>query len=251
MHPYHRSPWVDVAAVVFVLVLLLAPVGYLALAMMGGSGGVGGGGGVVSGGGPAAVPSGARSSFSAWTQRPRRTIRPRAETDPGRRSAVGARRGATAPFSAEWRAQATPSLTTPSLTPPGRRGSVSGGAFGEASGDRPSGIASSGGAMGYDTGASVGSSRRPGWVGAAREFGQSALALSRQLEQMDRDPVQRSLGPEAAPSEAPDRASGSTSAATTNSGNPPLPAEPVPVGDHLYGLLVAGLLWGAWRLHRG
>ena len=240
-HPYHRSPWVDVAAVVFVLALLGAPLAYLATDLLGGASRGGGGAVVASGGGAAPTPhaSPPRAAWRSGAETSRSS--PFAPRIAGRASASRAS-GSQAPFSASWRAQATPSLTTPDGS-----GSGSNGAFQRAGRDGPSGIASRGGPVARGHGSPGASSGHPDWVGAAREFGQSALALSRQLEQMDRDPVQRSLGPEAAPSEGTGRASGPSSAAQTND-NPPLPGEPVPVGDHLHWLLVAGLLWGVWQL---
>jgi hypothetical protein len=37
---------------------------------------------------------------------------------------------------------------------------------------------------------------------------------------------------------------------TTSGRDVPNPPDPVPIGDHLHWLAVAGLLWGAWRIAR-
>jgi hypothetical protein len=79
---------------------------------------------------------------------------------------------------------------------------------------------------------------------------------------MAQDPVDRSLGEQAAPSgpsEGAQTASKTGGAMTAASGppddpgrrtNPGSPSD-VPIDDHVHWLLAAGLLWGVWRLSRG
>jgi hypothetical protein len=252
--PFHRSPWIDVAAVVFVLALFLAPLGYLALEMnlamemMGGPGGFGGGSGVVAsgGGGSAYVAPGSGSSFSAWTQRQRRDAgTPLGGAGPFGGASVGRSRGATAPFSSSWRARAAPSLSGGEA--PSSGGSVRGAAtpFG-------TGIQSPGPTASYGDGRKASrNAETSDWTAEAQRFAGRAQALSRQLGQMDRDPVDRSLGemaPSEGPSEGADRASGGASAAQTNN-NPGTPPQPtLPIDDHVHWLVVAGLVWGVWKL---
>lgn len=65
---------------------------------------------------------------------------------------------------------------------------------------------------------------------------------------------------ESGPSGAPDRADQSGEARTSSAGptaqassDPGTPTNPdqVPIGNHLHWLMVAGVLWGAWRLAQG
>lgn len=242
MHRRH-SVWIDVFGIVALCALLLVPLGILATEVMDGGGRSGGG--VASGSGGAAAP-------------PRSDPAPRRSSRPARRSApwTAARRGrsgasgSAVPFSKSWRERATPSLSD--RAPASRDGGRSfGGGAGPGAPDgsdgRPAFGAAGGtgrGALGQrDGGASAGGAE---WRREADRLAGRALALSGRLRAWQR-------GDEGRGTEETARRSEATSAAGTaasTSDNPPLP-DPVPIDDHLHWLLVAGLLWGAWRIGRG
>ncbi len=122
--PYHHSVWFDVAGVVGLIALLLAPLGYLASTLEG----VGGGGSSIIQTGPAQsapVPTGGLTSTE------------RASRIAGARTPLFGDGGSTrpsstgeAPFSADWRSTATPDLGGASASGGSKSGTVSGGRSG-------------------------------------------------------------------------------------------------------------------------
>lgn len=209
-----------------------------------------------SGGAPAGPPT-ARSG------RPLR--RPGASASRGRtsspllsdRSGTGPS-GPPAPFSESWRREATPSLGGPAASPGASSGGTAGnGTAGSAAGGagpRPEGSsiaeARPGGATGTG-GASHGSTVRPGtdWRAEARRLGGQARALSGALRQFQEGGSETSRKRSGQQGSAGATASGGQ--VTSSDRDVPNPPPPVPIDDHLYWLVVAGLLWGAWRIGQG
>jgi len=242
---YRHSVWIDVFGIVALCALLLVPLGMLAAEMMGGSSGAGGGVVASRGGGATAPP---RSGLA-----PGRSSRPAPRSAPWA-AAHGARSegpGSAVPFSKSWREQATPSLTGPSDRSRNGGQSFKGGsgaaaskesnerlAFGTDGGSRRTSFGHRSGSAG-DGGA--------GWQQEANRLAGRARALSSQLGALQRESEARGTArSERQP--AGESASGRTR--VTAKDNPPLPP-PVPIDDHLHWLLVAGILWGAWRIGRG
>lgn len=86
------------------------------------------------------------------------------------------------------------------------------------------------------------------WTAEAQRLAGRAQALSSQLRALERESAARSSQETA---EAAGEGSAAKASASSND-NPGTPENPtVPIDDHLHWLLVAGVLWGAWRLHRG
>ena len=162
----------------------------------------------------------------------------------GNRSATGPS-GTAAPFSKSWRREATPSLSGPSDASGGSRGGTVGGSA-ESRSDGPA-IASS---RSYGSGRSSYESapRSADWRAEAQRLGSRARALSGVLGQMDRESASQGG---AAPAQSSTADAGTGGQATTADRTVPDPPDPVPIDDHLHWLVVAGLLWGAWRIGRG
>lgn len=240
MHdPYRHSVWIDVFGILLLGALLLGGAGYL----------------LVHAG--RMVPGGERSgggdeSLSAVT-------RPSPAPSPGRafnletrgepladRQGDPARGGIEAPFSASWRQEATPDLSGPA--PPS-----SGGPRGDRVGGDPLDLA------GPSTGRqvveeqrtrsaqnkNVERSTRAPWLAEAQRLGRQTRALSRELGQMDREENST-----ASKNESAAQGSSGGTAKTSGPGLPDNP-DPVPIDDHLHWLVVAGILWGSWRIGRG
>jgi hypothetical protein len=177
-----------------------------------------------------------------------RTVRPSPPSEP----LLGSRSGAlsspsTVPFSKSWREGATPRLNGTAGGPGTAAQEPSFGATSGANGaaamrTSPS-IAARGG------GTSGGTDYNSGWQAEARRLAGRARTLSGALRQLDRS--------EETSGESPSQRSASARTAATG-GQPtssdrdvPNPPDPVPIDDHLHWLVVAGLLWGAWRIGRG
>lgn len=167
---------------------------------------------------------------------------------------LGPPRALEAPFSEEWRDRATPRLSDPS--PPsggGLQGDVGGGAAARpgpaVASSQPSGV------RGWESAGTGGSSGRASsrWRAEARRFAGRMRALSNELGQMARESSGREGG-EASPRQgsSPEASAASASAASVSSSDRDVPDPPsVPIDDHLHWLLVAGVLWGVWRLWGG
>jgi hypothetical protein len=245
--PYRHSVWIDVFGVVLVGAILLGGVGYLLFQAGGAAGGVGTD--LPRGGG---VSSPAQSSRLARPSRPSDGARVGGGTSHPLLSSRSrsAPSGTAAPFSEGWRADATPSLTGPSASSGQGSPGSAGGAAPNLSGTSGS---SSGSAKRFGSGgARHGDADRPAgasWRAEARQLGGQARALSSQLGQM----AQRDGRGTTEQSSSQEESGGAeTASARTSSQNVPNPPSPsVPIDDHLHWLLVAGVLWGAWRIWRG
>jgi len=239
--PYRRSVWIDVFGVLLAGAVLLGGAGYLLYHV----------GSATSGLTPASQATAARSGRAA-------PARPRPGPGAGGVFSSESRpllsdrsppTGTAAPFSKDWREQASPSLAGPSS-----EGGVTFGGAASAEGAASSGptIASSpslGGTESRSSGSTwSGNAGRNGgqsWRREARQLAGRARALGGQLRQLEQD-ASRGDGKKATSNEkAPGEAS--TASATTNDRDVPTPPS-VPIDDHLHWLIVAGLLWGIWRL---
>lgn len=158
--------------------------------------------------------------------------------------------GAEAPFSSSWREGATPSPTGPSGSAgegaPGPGGSASGssGASGLLGGSQSPASSPSyrGGTRRPER---SGGTARESWQGEAQKLAGRARALSGQLGQLERE-ASRSDGKKETSGGALGEAS---TASASESDDREVPNPPnVPIDDHLHWLVVAGLLWGIWRL---
>jgi len=246
---YRRSShvWLEIAGLLGLLVLLLGPLAYLALELTGG-GRLGGG----DGGGGAAARSAPGSSGPPVAQRSRSPAPPRRSTGIATGRPHRSPPTSRAPFSETWRAQATPDLSSSDPAPSGNAvasGSPPGAAaWNRTGGPSPSadlGTVPAGrsGTTQHEGGAARNPARRRG-IAEAQRLGGQARALSRRLGALDRNSGGRAEASSADRTSAPDRAK--------TADDPGLPDEPtVPIDDHLHWLLVAGVLWGAWRVHRG
>lgn len=186
--------------------------------------------------------------YSRVPSTPRRSIRslPSSQREPrlSARTESGVESGT--PFSKSWREEATPSLGAlsapgPGVSTRGRTASERGSAPPIASARR------SGGTGDVDV---RGGKARSGLRSEAARFSNRARSLSRQLSQMTHD--QSSGGRSNSSSESSVQTRQGKASRSAGTG-PPLPdREPsqVPIDDHLHWLLVAGVLWGAWRLWR-
>lgn len=240
---YRHSVWIDVFGVVVLLILFLVPLGILAVDMRGSS--WAGGHVVASRGGSAKARSPARSVRSARrAHRSARASSPSAAPIEQRPGPFGS----AVPFSKSWREQATPDLSggQGSANAVGGAGTISRGAFSRGSIEDGPRLASRGTTFGSGRGTSGEASGGAAWRHEANRLAGRARALSNRLGALERDPEGRSSG--SGPNSSGRQTAESASASTND--NPPLP-DPVPIDDHLHWLLVAGLLWGVWRLMRG
>jgi hypothetical protein len=245
--PYNRrSVWIDILGIVLIGAVLLGGAGYLLYNA---------GGAARSMSGDFSQGKGSASHVQGFRSAP--SFRPSGGGGAQRRATrplLGSRSrsphpGTAAPFSKEWRSEATPSLVGPSsssgMSSSGTNSPNAGAwkpAHSGTAGSPP--LASrSFGTGGAQPGAAGGS----GWRAEARRLGGQARALSSQLGQMDRQ--SRAQGNTATSSS---RSAGSASGANAQTADGEVPPPPsVPIDDHLHWLLVAGVLWGAWRLWRG
>ena len=243
--PYHRrSVWIDILGVLLTGAVLLGGAGYVLYhagdATRGMSGGFSQG---------SRAPSMMQGSRTA---RPSRSSGGRGMQSGAVRPFLSSRSssspsGAAAPFSEEWRTAATPSLTEPSAS----SGEISPGA-----GDASARFSVTGNSASRSFGQSGDGRPRYGaadrsvgseWRAEARLLGGKARALSSQLGQLNRqsNAQESTTGPSS-------RTAGSGSGADARTADRDVPPPPsVPIDDHLHWLLVAGVLWGAWRLWRG
>lgn len=160
--------------------------------------------------------------------------------------------GTDAPFSKGWRGQATPTLTGPSSD----EGASHGGGVASGGGTSAGGAASSGpavassprvgGRQGSKSVRSGGVGGGADWHGKAQKLAGRARALSGQLGQLERE-ASRSDGKKE--TSAGSLGEASTASASESDDHRDVPNPPdVPIDDHLHWLVVAGLLWGIWRL---
>ena len=253
--PYRHSVWIDVFGIVLVVAVLLGGAGYLLYHTGGAANGPSGN--FSRGSGSASPVQGHRSARSSRSsgggtargEAANPLLSSRSNSAPSGARTSGAASGGGAPFSKSWRSNATPSLTGPSASSgnasPGRAGTASSRADGFSSAlPRTSGR--SGGRGAQSGGANA--SSRSGWRAETQRLGGQARALSNQLEQFDR----ASEREKQASANDPESGEARTASASRSGQNVPDPPPPdAPIGDHLHWLLVAGVLWGAWRLWRG
>lgn len=266
--PYRHSVWFDVFGVVGLCVVLLIPLGFLATEMMGGGDWEGS---------PAMTRGAVKGSAGADRGAARHRLPPATQPSSphfGERSV--SRRSARAPFSEQWRAQATPDVTGPSAGAPGQGGRVGAGREESVAGSGNGALVTGpapliGGVPGPGGGSGdVLSAGRLGGVhggsgpalaarravtdrsdddrsaaGEAQRLAGRMWALSGQLRQMQRSErgaalsaAQNDAGSDPGSPDDPDRR------------NPGSPSD-VPIGDHLHWLAALGILWGVWRLGRG
>lgn len=243
--PYRHSVWIDVLGVVLVGAILLGGAGYLVYSM-GNSASRGSAESSLRGGSSPSM-RGSRSGQTSRSTSGRRAQSGTARPLLSSRS-ESASSGGTAPFSEEWRAEAAPSLAGPSATSGAGLGEGGGAGLNRSgAGNSPSRSSRS-----FGDGAGSGDadrSARSDWRAEAQRLGGQARALSSQLGQMS----QRD-GRDATEQSSPQKESGgprSASASRTNQNVPEPPPPSVPIDDHLHWLLVAGVLWGAWRIWSG
>jgi hypothetical protein len=252
--PYRsrHSVWVDVLAIVFVGAVILGGAGYLLYHAGGAAPGfTEGSGGHAGAASPRSVPppAGPSRSFRGSGGGPalgRRTGPPSSgRSGDGGNSAV--------PFSESWRSGATPDLgVTPERSGPAP--SSGGRAGGAAPSEIPQpgspAIASSpSGTVPGAGGASYGSTdRSPGWRAEAKRLGGQARALSSELRRLNQQSPETERETS---SDDPATATAPSGSAETSDRDVPNPPDPVPIGDHLHWLAIAGVLWGAWRIGRG
>ena len=253
--PYRHSVWIDVLGVLFAGAVLLGGAGCLLYhaggAVNGSSSNFSRGSGSASPiqGHRSARPSRSSGGGTARGEAVNPLLSSRSNSAPSGARTSGAASGGGAPFSKSWRSNATPSLTGPSASSgnasPGRAGDASSRADGLSSAlPRTSGRSGGGGAQSGGANASS----RFGWRAEAQRLGGQARALSNQLEQFDR----ASEREKQASANDPESGEARTASASRSGQNVPDPPPPdAPIGDHLHWLLVAGVLWGAWRLWRG
>lgn len=230
--------WIEISAIVGLLASFLVPLGLLAAEMMGGVGTGGDGGAIASGGGAPPRPGPGLSA-----RRPAPT--PRSHSLFGGGTIAPSGTGVETPFSADWRERATPDPTGSSFSSGGR---ASGGVGGEIP-DRSGPTVASRSPSRRVGRRNVRSGRGPvtsGWRTEAQRFSGQARALSNQLGQMARS---SSGGEEVSLREA-DPATTSASRTSASATAPGTPGDPTqaPIDDHLYWLVIAGVLWGTWRL---
>lgn len=145
-----------------------------------------------------------------------------------------------APFSASWREQATPQLSTPSTLFGARSGGES-----QGGGARPFAGPEPGPTLANGASASR-SSNGAGWRAEARRLTNRTQVLSNELAQRS---TGRQRGLEASSSREPQRRQQGAESQTAARNVPEPPG--VPIDDHLHWLVVAGVLWGIWRIWQG
>jgi hypothetical protein len=164
------------------------------------------------------------------------------------------------PFSESWRSGATPDLgarsgqTGPPASPGGASGARSEGVGSREAGPRDAGSSptasrsgSVSGTSGFE-GAVADRGGGAGWRAEAGRLGGRARALSGELRRLNQQSAETERE---ASSDDPATATAPGGSAETSDRDVPNPPDPVPIGDHLYWLAVAGVLWGAWRIGRG
>jgi len=284
MHdPYRRSVWLDVAGVVLLLTLLVAPVAYLAVE------GAGSTGSFSSDGGPAVSDRGVTAPRSPNANRSMRPTRPR--SGPEDVAGTGeAPTSAPAPFSAQWRTQAAPTLAGSDRT-----GSSGGGGFEAPSrnsgpngavaiepSDRAGEVSVSGrsdepasspdappetgfrGGIGASSGPAL-AARGPSSAGGNgggpstrstrgpeedRSAADEAEQLAGQMRALSGELGQMQSRASAAEEQSQSGASAPDEPDAPDRRNPGSPSN-VPIDDHLHWLAVLGILWGVWRIGRG
>lgn len=251
--PYRHSVWIDVLGVMFAGAVLLGGAGCL-LYYAGGAVNDsssnfsrGSGSAFPIQGHRSARPSRSSGGGTARGEAANPLLSSRLNSAPSGARTSGAASGGGAPFSKSWRSNATPSLTGPPASSgnasPGRAGTASSRADGFSSAlPRTSGR--SGGRGAQSGGANA--SSRSGWRAEAQRLGGQARALSNQIGQLDRASEQEKQ----ASANDPESGEGRTASASRSGQSVPEPPS-VPIDDHLHWLLVAGVLWGAWRLWGG
>jgi len=259
--PYRHSVWFDVFGIVCLGAVLVGGTGYL---LYQAGGGTGLGSTTVSRSAapapPAArsqPPAGVPGTFSQRT--PARSSPSSSSPLLGRRPGPAGPGGATAPFSASWRQQATPDLSNPAPSSPGATEGP--GASPPSSGpsrgpglnaSRPGGASSSSpGASGLHPGRGAGQNGtgRTGWIAEAERLSGQARSLSRQFGQMAEDDGDPNADDPKDPSSSQPSEDGSPSAsARTNDRDVPSPPT-VPIGGTGW-LAAAGVAYALRRLRR-
>lgn len=240
--PYRHSVWIDVFGVVCLGALLLVPLGYLATTTVEGN---------WNSGTQRDLVGGERPSTRAPTRdlaRTRRATRIPDLSTPvfGGGPVSGGVSGTRAPFSADWREQATPSLTDPST------GGPSGGAQAGRSGSGQTGPIIATRRPSRTTWSETEQGGRRGgssWRSEAKRLSSRTRALAGQLGQMARSATDKRTSEQSDKVETASRGRSAASAAS----DPGTPGDPsqVPIDDHVHWLAVFGLLWGMWRIWRG
>lgn len=247
--PSRHSVWVDVFGVVVLGALVLGGAGYLlfqakhiprTLAVE-----------TMREGERRAASQRRRAQQTPWSQPRTYGVRPSPSSEP----LLGSRSGAlsspsTVPFSKSWREGATPRLNgsaggagtaaqEPSFGAPS-------GANGSAAMRTSPSIAARGGRTSGGTDYNSGNS---GWQAEARRLAGQARTLSGALRQLDRS--EQTSGESSSQRSASARTAATGGQPTSSDRDVPTPPDPVPIDDHIHWLVVAGLLWGAWRISRG
>lgn len=249
--PYRHSVWIDVFGLVLVGTVVLGGGGYLlyhtghvahqrlhvAVDSRESSGSVR----------PPARTRRPQASSAARAPRatPRGSRPLTANPPPSIVEARGSRAGTEAPFSEAWRAEVLGPRAALSDAP--RSAPAGPGAFSESPSLGRLGTGASGSTDGPtgDAGPSASGPVGAQWRAEAQRLGRTARALSGQLGRMD-----RKRGPGA--TAGSESEGGRNASARRSGGTVPEPPPPsVPIDDHLHWLLVAGVLWGAWRMWRG
>jgi hypothetical protein len=249
--PYRHSVWIDVFGLVLVGTVVLGGVGYLlyhtghvahqrlhvAVDSRESSGSVR----------PPARTRRPQASSAARAPRatPRGSRPLTANPPPSIVEARGSRAGTETPFSEAWRAEVLGPRAALSDAP--RSAPAGPGAFSESPSLGRLGTGASGSTDGPtgDAGPSASGPVGAQWRAEAQRLGRTARALSGQLGRMD-----RKRGPGA--TAGSESEGGRNASARRSGGTVPEPPPPsVPIDDHLHWLLVAGVLWGAWRMWRG
>lgn len=249
--PYRHSVWLDVFGLVLVGTVVLGGVGYLlyhtghaahqrlhvSVDFRESSGSAR----------PPQRPRSSQSSSAARALRatPRGSRPLTANPPPSIAEARGPRAGTEAPFSEAWRAEVLGPRAVSSAAP--RSTPTEPGAFSESPslGRLGTGASGSTDETTGDAGLSASGPVGAQWRAEAQRLGRRARALSGQLGRMH-----RKRGPGA--TAGSESEGGQNASARRSGGTVPEPPPPsVPIDDHLHWLLVAGVLWGAWRMWRG
>jgi len=251
--PYRHSVWIDVFGLVLVGTVVLGGVGYLlyhtghaahqrlrvSVDPREGNGGVRTRSPQHAR--PTRSPSFAHSPHAA----PRRSQPRRPSPSTPSVGDGGPAAGAGVPFSEAWRTDILASLADPSIAPRSTPAELGAPAKTSSPGRSGTGASGSMGSTIGDGGASASGPAGASWRTEAQRLGRTARALSGQLGRMD-----RKRGPGA--TAGSESEGGRNASARRSGGTVPEPPPPsVPIDDHLHWLLVAGVLWGAWRMWRG